>query len=199
MCSSDLQTVDNTGLADAYDPSTDKWTSLTPMPTKRSSGALGVYRGRLVFVGGECKNPQTRMTFDENEAYDPKTNSWASLAKPNTGLHAGGWAAVGDSLYFFGGNTGCGGDGTTVMARGVNPARGFQVIHGASYLLVADVGAWDNSRVLLLPGQSADPRSPHYRDFYQYWLAGQMQPLWFSKAAVDAHAVERTVLTPADS
>ena len=111
MCSSDLQTVDNTGLADAYDPSTDKWTSLTPMPTKRSSGALGVYRGRLVFVGGECKNPQTRMTFDENEAYDPKTNSWASLAKPNTGLHAGGWAAVGDSLYFFGGNTGCGGDG----------------------------------------------------------------------------------------
>lgn len=92
-----------------------------------------------------------------------------------------------------------GGDGTTVMARGVNPARGFQVIHGASYLLVADVGAWDNSRVLLLPGQSADPRSPHYRDFYQYWLAGQMQPLWFSKAAVDAHAVERTVLTPAES
>jgi penicillin amidase len=90
-----------------------------------------------------------------------------------------------------------GGDGTTVMARGVNPARSFNVMHGASYLLVADVGAWDNSRMLLLPGQSADPRSAHYRDFYQDWLAGAMRPLWFSRKAVDANAVNRTVLTPA--
>ena len=92
-----------------------------------------------------------------------------------------------------------GGDGTTVMARGVSPARGFNVAHGASYLFVADVGAWDNSRVLLLPGQSADPRSPHYRDFYQDWLTANAQPLWFSREAVDAHAVSRTVLMPARS
>ncbi|MES2043224.1 MAG: penicillin acylase family protein [Pseudomonadota bacterium] len=89
-----------------------------------------------------------------------------------------------------------GGDGTTPMARGVS-ARNFNVMHGASYLLVADVGAWDNSRVLLLPGQSADPRSPHYRDWYENWLTGNAQPLWFSKAAVDAHAVSRVVLAPA--
>lgn len=89
-----------------------------------------------------------------------------------------------------------GGDSFTVMARGVNPARNFNVMHGASYLFVADVGAWDNSRVLLLPGQSADPRSPHYRDWYQDWLTANMQPLWFSKAAVDGHAVSRTVLAP---
>ena len=83
------------------------------------------------------------------------------------------------------------------MARGFNPRRGFNVKHGASYLFVADVGAWDNSRFLLLPGQSADPRSPRYRDFYPYWLAGAMQPLWFSKAAVDRHAEGRLILTPA--
>jgi penicillin amidase len=91
---------------------------------------------------------------------------------------------------------GSGGDGTTPMARGVNPARNFNVMHGASYLFVADVGSWDNTRVLLLPGQSADPRSPHYRDFYQDWLTANVQPLWFSKAAVDAHAVSRTMLMP---
>jgi len=90
-----------------------------------------------------------------------------------------------------------GGDGTTPMARGFNPRRGFNVTHGASYLFVADVGAWDNSRFLLLPGQSADPRSPRYRDFYPYWLAGAMQPLWFSKTAVDRHAEGRLILTPA--
>lgn len=90
-----------------------------------------------------------------------------------------------------------GGDGTTPMARGFNAKRGFNVSHGASYLMVADVGAWDNSRFLLLPGQSADPRSPRYRDFYPFWLAGAMQPLWFSKAAVDRHAAARTILAPA--
>ena len=89
-----------------------------------------------------------------------------------------------------------GGDSYTVMARGVNPARNLNVMHGASYLLVADVGAWDNSRVLLLPGQSADPRSPHCRDWFRDWLAGAPKPLWFSKAAVDAHAVTRTTVVP---
>jgi penicillin amidase len=89
-----------------------------------------------------------------------------------------------------------GGDGTTPMARGFNARRGFNVTHGASYLFVADVGAWDNSRFLLLPGQSADPRSPRYRDFYPLWLAGTMQPLWFSKGAVDRHAADRLILSP---
>ncbi|APZ98937.1 penicillin acylase family protein [Sphingopyxis sp. QXT-31] len=90
-----------------------------------------------------------------------------------------------------------GGDWNTPMARGFNARRNFDVSHGASYLFVADVGAWDNSRFLLLPGQSADPRSPRYRDFYPLWLAGTMQPLWYSKAAVDRHAAARTILTPA--
>lgn len=89
-----------------------------------------------------------------------------------------------------------GGDSYTPMARGFNAKRGYQVSHGASYLLVADVGAWDNSRFLLLPGQSADPRSPRYRDFYPRWLAGEMQPLWFSREAVERHAVARTLVTP---
>lgn len=90
-----------------------------------------------------------------------------------------------------------GGDGTTPMARGFNARRGFDVSHGASYLFVADVGQWDNSRFLLLPGQSGDPRSPRYADFYPPWLAGRMQPMWFSRKAVDRNAAGRTLLTPA--
>ncbi|MBO9697647.1 MAG: penicillin acylase family protein [Sphingopyxis sp.] len=89
-----------------------------------------------------------------------------------------------------------GGDWNTPMARGFNARRGFDVSHGASYLFVADVGAWDNSRFLLLPGQSADPRSPRYRDFYPKWVAGEMQPLWFSEAAVEQHAVARLLIAP---
>jgi penicillin amidase len=89
-----------------------------------------------------------------------------------------------------------GGDGQTPMARGLNVKRGYGVTHGASYLQVIDVGGWDNSRFLLLPGQSADPRSPQFKDFYDRWIAGDMQPLWFSRAAVEANAARRLAISP---
>ncbi|MDG2534215.1 penicillin acylase family protein [Sphingomonas sp. HITSZ_GF] len=89
---------------------------------------------------------------------------------------------------------GSGGDGYTVMARWLG--AGWRVSGGASYLQVIDVGAWDNSLMLNFPGQSNDPRSPHYRDGYAPWIAGRMQPMLFSRAAVDAQAVRTTTLEP---
>lgn len=90
---------------------------------------------------------------------------------------------------------GSGGDSYTVMARWVR-GSGWNVTGGASYLQVIDVGAWDNSLMLNLPGNSNDPRSPHYRDLYAPWIAGQLQPMLFSRAAVDAHGLGRTWLRP---
>ncbi|MDQ0251829.1 penicillin amidase [Sphingomonas kyeonggiensis] len=91
---------------------------------------------------------------------------------------------------------GSGGDGYTVMARWLGSSS-WQVGGGASYLQVIDVGAWDNSLMLMLPGQSIDPRSPHYRDQYANWANGRMQPMPFSRTAVDARAASRTTLRPA--
>jgi penicillin amidase len=95
---------------------------------------------------------------------------------------------------------GSGGDGYTVMARGLRgDGTNFQTTSGASYLQVIDVGAWDNSVMLNLPGQSNDPRSRHYRDHYRPWARGEMLPMLFSRSAVDAAAVGRTRLDPAGS
>ena len=91
---------------------------------------------------------------------------------------------------------GSGGDGYTVMARWLGSGPGWRTGGGASYLQVIDVGAWDNSLMLNLPGQSNDPRSPHYRDQYALWIEGRMQPMLFSRAAVDARAAGRTRLVP---
>ena len=91
---------------------------------------------------------------------------------------------------------GSGGDSYTVMARWLRGAPSWQVSGGASYLQVIDVGAWDNSLMLNFPGQSNDPGSPHYRDQYAHWIAGEMQPMLFSRAAVNAHAARRTLLRP---
>jgi penicillin amidase len=127
---------------------------------------------------------------------DPAKWQWGNLHRVNIAhpLASSNSAIAAAFPKIAGGRSG--GDGTTPMARGFNARRGFQVSHGASFLFVADVGAWDNSRYLLLPGQSADPRSPRYRDFYAKWLAGAMQPMWFSRAAVDRHAVGRMTVTP---
>ncbi len=90
---------------------------------------------------------------------------------------------------------GSGGDSYTVMARWVR-GSGFDVMGGASYLQVIDVGQWDNSLMLNLPGNSNDPRSPHYRDHYKPWIDGTLKPMLFSRAAVDANVAARTVLKP---
>ena len=89
---------------------------------------------------------------------------------------------------------GSGGDSYTVMARWLGQGPGWRTGGGASYLQVVDVGAWDNSLMLNLPGQSNEPGSPHYRDQYDPWIRGEAQPMLFSRAAVDARAATRRTL-----
>jgi len=89
---------------------------------------------------------------------------------------------------------GSGGDSFTVMARWLGDGPGWRVGGGASYMQVIDVGAWDNSLFLNLPGQSNDPRSPYYRDQYRPWIEGRMLPMLFSRAAIDAKVARRMTL-----
>ncbi|KXV05267.1 penicillin acylase [Acetobacter malorum] len=118
-----------------------------------------------------------------------------------------GVKAVAEAFQPIGGETArSGGDPYTVMARWYNPdlsekalAQGrnpYAVTGGASYLMVCDVGAWDNSLFLNFPGQSALPDSGHYADVLQLWLKGAMQPLPFSAKAVQAAARHHAVLYP---
>ncbi len=92
-----------------------------------------------------------------------------------------------------------GGDSYTVQARWLGNGPGWSAGGGASYLQVIDVGAWDNSLMLNLPGQSNDPRSLHYQDQVATWSVGQLQPMLYSRAAVAAHAVARLTLSPEGS
>jgi len=99
-------------LNEIYDPTTDKWSSAAPMPTALSSGAYAQYHGLLFMAGGECKTKDgVRATFDDNEAYDPKTNTWRRLAALPSARHGFAAAAVGSTLYVLGGSTECGSGG----------------------------------------------------------------------------------------
>ncbi len=88
---------------EAYDPSTDAWTTKTSMPTPRGDFVgVGVVNGVLYAVGG-MNNGFTQL--GTVEAYDPGTNAWstkASMPTPRSGLAVG---VVNGVLYAVGGYT----------------------------------------------------------------------------------------------
>ncbi|MCA1817618.1 MAG: penicillin acylase family protein [Acidobacteria bacterium] len=87
------------------------------------------------------------------------------------------------------------GDANTVMATG--GGANFRQTHGASYREVLDVSDWDGSVAINVPGQSAQPSSPHYGDLLPLWAEGRYFPLLFTRAAVERRARERLILEPA--
>ena len=53
--------------------------SLSRLSCPRSASAWGTYNGKIYVAGGEFQNPQLMAAFRAFEAYDPSTNTWASL------------------------------------------------------------------------------------------------------------------------
>ena len=88
-----------------------------------------------------------------------------------------------------------GGSGSTPM-NATYRGTDFRVTAGASFRMVCDVGNWDASVCINAPGQSGDPRSPHYADLAEKWAAGEYVPLPYSTEAVDAAAELRLKLVP---
>ncbi|MCW6510598.1 penicillin acylase family protein [Lichenifustis flavocetrariae] len=72
----------------------------------------------------------------------------------------------------------------------------FRVILGASVRMVVDVGAWDESVCINAPGQSGDPRSPHYGDLAGKWSKGEYVPMLYSQEAVSTAAQMQLCLRP---
>ena len=75
-------------------------------------------------------------------------------------------------------------------------ATDYQVISGASFRMVLDVGNWDAARMTNAPGQSGDPRSPFYRNLLEGWATEASFPLLYSEAAIREQAVMVIQLAP---
>lgn len=88
-----------------------------------------------------------------------------------------------------------GGSGSTPMYAAYRPMD-FATITGPSVRMVVDVGDWDNSLFINLPGQSGDLASDHATDLQEDWLTGGYKPLSYSRAAVDAVTETLIVLSP---
>ena len=87
----------------------------------------------------------------------------------------------------------CGGDDETV-----NSTRGpdHRCNYGPSYRQLLDLGNWDRSLFINLPGQSGDPQSAHYADHVPLWMKKSYAPLLYSRTAVERSTKERLILRP---
>ncbi len=70
----------------------------------------------------------------------------------------------------------------------------YRLTNGASARFVTDVGNWDETWATNTPGQSGDPRSPHYRDLFADWANDNYFPLLSDRNAIEKNASQRIVL-----
>ena len=80
------------------------------------------------------------------------------------------------------------GDEYTIHLQEPGLAQGFRAVW--------DVGDWDAGGIAIPSGESGEPGSGHYTDLTHDWVAGRLQPLPFSAAAVQRDARETLILKP---
>jgi len=89
------------GVIEAYDPRTETWETLAPMPgVCGGCSAAATADGRVHVTGGEAGGGQT---FRDHYVYDPATDAWTIAASMPTARHGIGAAAVGERFYVIAG------------------------------------------------------------------------------------------------
>jgi N-acetylneuraminic acid mutarotase len=85
---------------EAYDPATDTWVRLAPMPTPRNHLGAAAHDGRLHAVLGRADGDYTLTT---HEIYDAATDSWTAGPPVPTGRSGVAVLAHAGHIYAFGG------------------------------------------------------------------------------------------------
>jgi uncharacterized protein (TIGR03437 family) len=107
-------------INEEYDPAANSWRRRASAPTARGGLGSGTIGGRIQVVGGEGNSGTPLGTFQQNEEYDPVTDTWRTLAPMPTPRHG---------LY-----------GVTIDERLFTPSGGpraggfFSSVHEAFYL-----------------------------------------------------------------
>ena len=107
-------------IADAWEfnPATDSWKPLPPLPGKRGSAIAAEVGGKIYVIGGATTMEGSKDPFftafgparvlGTNEVYDPATNKWESrnpMSVPRNHAFSG---VVNGKIYVIGGRTGHG-------------------------------------------------------------------------------------------
>jgi N-acetylneuraminic acid mutarotase len=95
----------NVGMNEAYDIATDTWSTRAPMATARSGVGVTALNGKIFVIGGEGWVDEIGGVSRANEAYDPKSNSWAVEARMPTPRYGFAKGVIDGKLYAVSGVT----------------------------------------------------------------------------------------------
>ena len=122
-----------------FAPATNRWTARAPMPTARGGLGSGVVGGRIQVIGGEGPSGTPDQTFEQNEEYDPATDTWRTLAPMPTPRHGFYGVTVAESS---------GGGRLFVPAGGPQAGGAFSSVHEVFFLPAPDPPAFDAEGVV---------------------------------------------------
>lgn len=100
---------ENVATVEVYEPATDEWETVAPLPEARGGLAAAVHDGSIYVFGGEQHNPDP-LVYDDVWRYDPEADEWTAAGNLPTPRHGLGAATVDDVIYTFGGGTEVGGN-----------------------------------------------------------------------------------------
>ena len=93
---------------EVYDPAIDSWTTMTQMPTARNGLTAAVVNNMIYAIGGASGIllSSTPLATNNNEVYDPATDTWKSMAAMTTRRTYLTAASANGKIYAFGGWSG---------------------------------------------------------------------------------------------
>jgi len=68
-----------TDIVEVYDPQTDRWDRVSPLPIPLEHTAVSTYNGKLFVVGGYTIVDEERTPTDKLFSYNPSTDKWEEL------------------------------------------------------------------------------------------------------------------------
>ncbi|HXZ77702.1 MAG TPA: protein kinase, partial [Streptosporangiaceae bacterium] len=90
-----IKSSENHTALQRFDPATNKWTQLTPLPVANSDMGAVYTGGQLITFGGE----NAFSVFNTVRSYNLATRTWTTLAPLAQARHGMGAAVVGNTIY----------------------------------------------------------------------------------------------------
>jgi N-acetylneuraminic acid mutarotase len=89
-------------VVEVYDPASDTWTVLDPMPTPRSNAGVAVLGERIFIIGGRTRQGASARV----DVYDPANNQWLSAPSLDQSLTSLAVCVFDNKIYAIGGAQG---------------------------------------------------------------------------------------------
>ncbi|MCP5244672.1 MAG: galactose oxidase [Burkholderiales bacterium] len=153
-----------------FNPATQIWRKVAPMPTARGALGVAVYQGKIYAIGGY----DGKQNSGANEIYDPKTDSWsaaAPLMAPRDHLAV---ATAASRIYAIGGRSNLKYRQNTSVVESYNPDTNQWQYKASLPTARSGIGAGViNGQIYVLGGESGEGtfnQNESYRPDENRWV-----------------------------